>query len=144
MRGVLKRLDPIHDQLLIHAFGGGDIRIAFDPRTQFFRENTRTRLTSIPAGSTLSVDTVIEGGKLFALSVRTGPSHAAELNGQVVRYEAAKSQLIVRDPASPESVSLRITPNTVIVYQGQPASPQALSPGALVRVSFSADSKCGE
>ena len=137
VRGVLKRLDPIHDQLLIRAFGGGDIRIAFDPRTQFFRENPRTRLTSIPAGSTLSVDTVMEGGKLFALSVRTGPPHTAELNGQVVRYEAAKSQLIVRDPTSSEGVSLRIKPSTVIVYQGQPASPQALSPGALVRVSFS-------
>jgi hypothetical protein len=40
VRGVVKRLDPIHDQLLIHAFGGGDIRIAFDARTQLLPENT--------------------------------------------------------------------------------------------------------
>ena len=40
-------------------------------------------------------------------------------------------------PPARTGVSLRITPSTVIVYQGQPASPQALSPGALVRVSFS-------
>src|SRR5258708_12038916 len=34
VRGVLKRLDPVHDQLLIHAFGGGDGRVALAPRTQ--------------------------------------------------------------------------------------------------------------
>ena len=137
VRGVLKRLDPIHDQLLIHSFGGGNIRIAFDARTQLLSENTGTRLTSIPVGSVVSVDTVIDDGKLFARSVRTGSPNAVELNGQVVRYDAAKSQLTVRDPISPESVSLRITPSTIVINRGQPGSPQSLSPGMLVRVWFS-------
>jgi hypothetical protein len=137
VRGVVKRLDPIHDQLLIHTFGGGDLRIAFDGRTQLFSENTRTRLTSIPAGSVVSVDTVIDGGKLFARAVRTGPSNAADLSGQIVGYNAAKSRLTLRDPSSPEGVSLRITSSTTVVNHGQPASLQALSPGMLVRVWFS-------
>ena len=138
VRGVVKRLDPIHDQLLIHTFGGGDIRIAFDGRTQLFSENMRTRFTSIPAGSVVSVDTVIDGGKLFARAVRTGSSNdAAELSGQVVGYNAAKSRLTLRDPSSPEGVSLRITSSTTVVNHGQPASLQALSPGMLVRVWFS-------
>ncbi len=137
VRGVLKRLDPIHDQLLIHAFGGGDIRIAFDARTQLFSENTRTRWMNIPTGSVVSVDTVIDNGKLFARSVRTGRSNTVELNGQVERYDAAKSQLTVRDPMSPEGISLRITPSTMVVNQGQPASPQVLSAGMLVRIAFS-------
>jgi hypothetical protein len=137
VRGVLKRLDPIHDQLLIHAFGGGDIRIAFDARTQLLPETTGKHLISLPAGSVVSVDTVIDNGKLFARAVRTGPSNAAELNGQVVRYDAAKSQLTLRDPMSPKSVSLRITPSTSIVNRGRPASPQDLSAGMLVRVQFS-------
>jgi len=137
VRGVLKRLDPIHDQLLIHAFGGHNIRIAFDARTQLLPENAGTHLISLPAGSVVSVDTVIDNGRLFARSVRTGPSNAVELNGQVVRYDAAKSQLTLRDPMSPKSVSLRITSSTMVVNRGQPASPQALSPGMLVRVQFS-------
>src|SRR6267142_6600109 len=66
VRGVLKRLDPVHDQLLIHAFGGGDVRVAFDPRTQMLTGNERTAFTSLPVGSVVSVDTVIDGGKLFA------------------------------------------------------------------------------
>jgi hypothetical protein len=138
VRGVVKRLDPIHDQLLIHTFGGGDIRIAFDGRTQLFSENMRTRFTSIPAGSVVSVDTVIDGGKLFARAVRTGSSNdAAELSGQVVGYNAAKSRLTLRDPISPDGVSLRITSSTTVVNQGQAVSSQALSPGMLVRVWFS-------
>jgi len=137
VRGVVKRLDPIHDQLLIHTFGGGDLRIAFDGRTQLVSENMGTRLTSIPAGSVVSIDTVIDGGKLFARAVRTGPSNAAELSGQIVGYNAAKSLLTLRDPINPDGVSLRITSSTTVVNQGQPASPQALSPGMLVRVWFS-------
>lgn len=136
MRGVVKRVDPIHDQLLIHIFGGHDIRIAFDPRTQFFPEKTSAHLTSLPAGSVVSVDTVIDHGRLFALSVRTGAAEAAELNGQVLQYDAAKGQLTLRDPESPKSVSVRITPNTTIVNRGDPASAQILAPGMLVRVSF--------
>jgi hypothetical protein len=136
VRGVLKRVDPIHDQLLIHAFGGHDVRIAFDPRTEFLPANAKARLTSISPGSVVSVDTVIEGGKLFAIAVRTGSSNAAEIHGQVVRYDAAKSRLTLRDPISPESVAMQVTPNTVVVNRGQPASPQALAPGMLVQVWF--------
>ena len=136
MRGVVKRVDPIHDQLLIHLFGGHDIRIAFDPRTQFFSEKTGAHLTSLQAGSVVSVDTVIDHGKLFALSVRTGAAEAAELNGQVLQYDAARGQLTLRDPGSPKIVSVRITPNTTIVNRGEPASAQILAPGTLVRVSF--------
>jgi len=137
IRGVVKRLDPIHDQMLIHAFGGGDIRIAFDARTQLLTETTSTPLISIPLGSVVSVDTVIDHGKLFARSVRTGTSHVVELNGQIVRYDAARSQLTMRDPASPGDISLGITHDTTIVNRGQSVSPQALSPGMLVRVQFS-------
>jgi hypothetical protein len=138
VRGVLKRLDPIHDQLLIHVFGGGNLRIAFDGRTQLISENAHADMISLPAGSVVSVDTVIDDGKLFARSVRTGPSNPVELNGQVVRYDAAKSQLTLRDPMSPENISLRITPSTTVINRGQPASPQALSPGMLVQVQLSA------
>jgi hypothetical protein len=137
VRGVVKRLDPIHDQLWIRAFGGHDIRIAFDARTQLVTENADTHLISLPPGSVVSVDTVIDNGKLFARAVRTGPADAIELNGQVVRYDAAKSQLTLRDPMSPKSVSLRITSSTMVVNRGQPASPQDLSAGMLVRVQFS-------
>jgi len=141
VRGVLKRLDPIHDQLLIQAFGGGDIRIAFDARTQLLPDGAGSHVISIPPGSVVSVDTVIDQGKLFARSVRTGSSEAVELNGQVVRYDAAKSELTLRDPLSPQNVSLRITPGTTVVNRGQSVSPQALSAGMLVRVQFSPKQK---
>lgn len=139
VRGVVKRLDPIHDQLVIHSFGGGDLKVNFDPRTQLLPENKPMLLTSLPAGSVVSVDTVMENGKLFARSVRTNPSGsiAVELSGQVVRYNVEKSELTLRDPLTPDNISLRITPGTVFVKGGQQSSVQALSEGMLVKVYFS-------
>jgi hypothetical protein len=61
----------------------------------------------------VSVDTVIDQWKaVCALGANRAHPNAVELNGQVVRYDAARSQLTLRDPMSPKSVSLRITPST--------------------------------
>ena len=142
VRGVLKQLDPIHDQMLVRPFGGRDVRIAFDPRTQLLPANApadskaSTAWSAIPKGSVVSVDTVLEGGKLFAVTVRTAPSTAAEMNGQVLRYDPTRSRLFLRDPLSPESVSFRVTGNTTVVNRGQTSSPQALSEGMLVHLWF--------
>lgn len=140
VRGVLKRNDAVHDQLVIRAFGGRDVRISFDPRTKLLPENT-SHVTSIPVGAVVSVDTVTDHGRLFARSVRMGASSstAVELSGKVVRYDAGSSRLILRDPISPENVSLRVTGSTLVVNQGKAASTQALAPGMLVRVKFFAD-----
>ncbi len=143
VRGVLKQLDPIHDQMVVRAFGGRDVKIAFDPRTQLKPGNATTASSkntdwaAIPTGSVVSVDTVVESGKLFAVTVRSGgPSTAAEMNGQVLRYDATRSRLILRDPLSPESVSFRVTANTTVINRGQASSPQALSEGTLVHLWF--------
>ncbi len=139
VRGTVKKLDPVHDQILLHAFGGGDLKIAFDPRTKILPEEAKMRLTSLPVGTVISVDTVMENGKLFARSVRTSESSngVVELNGKVVRYDAEKSRLILRDSLSPQNVTLRVTPSTVVLNQGKPSSTQALSSDMLVRVRFS-------
>jgi hypothetical protein len=136
VRGVLKRVDPIYDQLVVHTFGDGDIRIAFDGQTKLLAENADTRLSNIPAGSVLSVDTVIDDGKVFASFVRIGTAASAELNGQVVRYDPSRSQLTLRDPISPENISLRVTSSTKVVNRGQATTAQNLSPGMLVRVWY--------
>src|SRR3974390_369284 len=118
VRGLLKSVDPIHDVLVVHVFGGGDLRILFDARTQLFQKNSRMRATGLTPGTVVSVDTVIDNGKLFARTVRTDSSNAGELNGQVVRYDAGASQVTIRDAMSPKEISLRITGATAFVSQG--------------------------
>ena len=137
VRGVLKKLDPIHDTLFIRPFGGGEVRINFDERTSLLQDSGRSRLLNLPSGSIVSVDTVIDNGKLFARSVRMGGMGAAELSGQVVGFDAAKSVLTLSDPLSPKTVSVRVDPQTKITSDGQAVSAQTLSSGMLVRVSFS-------
>src|SRR5580698_6696984 len=148
VRGVLKRVDPIHDQFVVQAFGGGEIKVGFDGQTKFLSAaSTSTASTpnastpdalNIPAGSVISLDVVTEGGRLFAKSVRTGTVSPAEINGQVVGYDPTRSRLTLRDAASMKEFSLRINPSTSIVNQGHPISAQALATGMLVRAHFSA------
>jgi hypothetical protein len=78
----------------------------------------------------------MDHGKLFARTVRLAAPSVGELSCQVVHYDAAKSQLMVRDAGSSENIALRVTSNTTVINRGQPSSPQALSPGMLVRVKF--------
>lgn len=137
VRGVLKRVDPIYDQLVIHTFGDGDVRIAFDGQTKLLADNGEKLLSNVRAGSVLSVDTVMDEGKLFATFVRLGTTSSAELDGQVVRYEPTRSQLILRDPINPENISLRVTGDTRVAKGGQPSTAEKLSPGMLVRVRYS-------
>jgi len=134
VRGVLEHVDPIHDQLLIHAFGGGDVRISFDQRTELASAGAVTRLEGVPKGTVLSIDTVMESGKLFARSVRIGSYHALELNGQIVRYDPTRSALTLRDPMSPDVTVLHLSPETTIVGVSRPGSREDLLPGALARV----------
>ena len=136
VRGVLKRFDPIHDELLVHPFGGHDLHIAFDTRTELVQDDTRTQVAGIPPGSVVSVDTVMDGGKLFARTVRVTAATAGEMSGQVVRYDASKSRLVLHDPGSPEDVTLHVTANTTVTNHDQRASLDALTPGALVHVNF--------
>lgn len=114
------------------------MRISFDGRTKISPDDSRAKLASLPAGSIVSVDTVTMDSKLFATSVRTSASSNAELNGQVVRYDATRSQLTLRDSISPENVTVRITPNTTVVKEGRNTPAQYLSSGTLVHVWFSA------
>ena len=93
-----------------------------------------------------NIDLKMRSGGREIQTVAAHPSHPfagrhliqpAELNGQIVRYDATRSRLTLRDPMSPQSLALRVTPSTVIVNHGQPASPQTLSAGMLVQVWFS-------
>jgi hypothetical protein len=133
---VLKRLDPIHDELVVHTFGGGDIHVAFDTRSELVRDSTRTQVAGIPAGSIVSVDTVMDNGKLFARTVRLTAPSAGDMSGQVVRYDPSKGQLVLRDPVSPQNITLRVSASTSVVNHDKPVSLDSLTPGALVHVNF--------
>jgi hypothetical protein len=137
VRGVVRRFDPVYDQLVVHSFGGGDIRVSFDVATTFLPEGTK-RTPDIATGSVVSVDTAIKDGKLFALSIRTDTPTLAELNGQVVQFDPTRSRLTVRDLINPQAVTLRIAPETKVLNEGQTTSAQTLTEGMLVRVWFSA------
>lgn len=137
VRGVLERMDPIYDQLVIRPFGGRDMRVGFNPQTNFFPQGANRLSPAIADGSIVSVDTVMNDGRLYALSVRTDTPRLAELHGEVVGVDETRSRLTLRS-AGLELVFLRITSGTSVTDQGRVSSVQGLIPGTLVRVWFSA------
>jgi hypothetical protein len=139
--GTIARLDRVLDVMTVQPFGGGDLKIAFDPRTTILRGSAPALSTDLKPGERISLDAVLDGNQVFARTIRILPPRAAgESNGQVVSYNAARSELVMRDPVFPKTIDMRITPNTTIVQNGKTVSRQALVKGALIAVQFDADS----
>ena len=141
LRGTLKRMDPVRNQLVLHTFGGGDLHIWFDPRTKLVAESGNSRWSALTVGQILSIDAVSHQGKLFARSVRTEQATSSEMSGQIVSYDATRSRLTLRDRMSPQQFSLKVLPSTVVTNGTQPSSMQGLQQGMLVHVWFTASDR---
>lgn len=138
--GTLTQLDPVRDQLVVHAFGGHKTRIDFDPRTHFFFNGTPVGQNDLKAGQRVYVDTMLNGDKVFAKSVwiETAPAQG-DAQGQVVSYQPEENTLVVRDELSSLPAQFHLSPATTIT-QGEEKVPAAdLTPGALVSLTFSRD-----
>jgi hypothetical protein len=137
--GTIQRVDRIRDQLTVQVFGGGKLKVAFDPRTRIYQGSTLGSAPDLRPGDRVYVDTILDGSTIFARNIRLAKAAAGgRSQGAVMSYRADKNELIVRDLLSPDPVKLRLTPNTQIVADGRAAFASQLVPGTLVDVSFAA------
>lgn len=137
--GTIQKVDRIRDQLTVQVFGGGKMKIAFDPRTHIYQGSTQASAPDLRPGDRVYVDTILDGSTIFARNIRLAKAAAGgKSEGVVVSYRADKNELIVRDLLSPDPVKLRFTSNTQIVQDGRAAFASQLVPGTLVDVSFAA------
>jgi hypothetical protein len=126
------------------------MNILFDQRTKVYRDGVETPLSDLHPEEHASVETVLDGGNIFALSVHT-LSHAPEGNcqGQVLGFDPRNGDLTVHNSLSGQTVHLRVPPNTPIERVGQSSfsssSPGAsdLMHGALLSIQFLADNRGG-
>jgi len=135
--GTVLKLDPIRDRVVVRAFGGREIAIAFDVRTKVIREKTAVSTREIQPGARIYADTVLVDGRIFAKTVRilTGPA-VGEASGQVAAYDPTRGVLKVRDALSAEPVAVEITPETTIRAGDRAVGPSQLAVGTLVRIAF--------
>ncbi len=135
--GRVEKLDRVQDRLTLQVFGGGKMKVVFDPRTRIYRDGAPASAADLRPGDRVYVDTILDGSTVFARSIRlksTAPT--GESQGVIVSYR--RGVLTMRDRLSPHSVTVRLSPSTRIVKGDKVSSATELVPGALVAVKFGA------
>jgi len=135
--GTIQKVDRVRDQLTVQVFGGGKMKVLFDPRTQISQGGAKASAPDLHPGDRVYVDTVLDGSAIFARSIRlVGAAAGGKSQGVVVSYRPDKGELVLRDLLSPDPVKLRLSSRTQIIQDKQPASASRLAPGTLVEVDF--------
>jgi len=146
--GEIRELDPVRDQITLKVYGERPMKILFDERTEVFRDGARIPLRDLRPEEHASVQTTLDGTKLFAVSIHMlSRSQDGEYEGRVLRFDPGTGELTVASGLSRETVKLLVQNGTSIVREGQNAfssersGPSDLVTGSLVAVQFSASEK---
>jgi len=139
--GFIRHVDQLRDELTLNIYGGHQMKIFFDQRTHIFRDGQPASLNDLRPGERVSVETLLDGDDIFARSIHSlTQSIDGQCHGQVLSFDAAKRELLVRDGLAPQPIRVQVPASATIVGQGQQAaSPNALERGALVAVTFRSD-----
>jgi hypothetical protein len=135
--GTVIRVDPIRDRVVLRAFGGRDVSVDFDVRTRILREETPVSTRELRPGARIYADTALVNGRIFAKTIRIGPSAATgEANGQVTAYDAGTRRLKIRTALAAEPLEVQIIATTTIRTGERTVDSSTLTVGSLVHVTF--------
>jgi hypothetical protein len=144
--GAIQDVDPVRDQFTLKIFGGKSMKILFDERTQVYHDGKKTPLRDLRPNDHASVETVLDGTSVFALSVHMlSQIPEGEREGEVLNYDQGAHELTVSDTLGRDPIKLSVPAGTDIVRQGQAASSSQgsgssdLVKGTLISVKFASD-----
>jgi Domain of unknown function (DUF5666) len=142
--GTLQKLDRVRDEMTIRVFGGGRMKIWFDPRTHIYLRGSEAKASDLREGERVYVDTMLDGTTIFARNIRIKADQAqGQSQGVVTEYRADRGELTLRDALSPSAVHIRLGSSTQIKQGDRTVSLSTLSPGCLVAVEFDSDRSAG-
>ncbi len=137
--GKVVGVDRVRNKVTVEAFGGKKMKFGFDERTHIYRDGRETTEVGIRKGDRVYVDAQLVGSTAFARNIRVmEKSGPADAQGQIVRYDASRGAIVLRDALSSEPATFRLSPDTVV--RGKASSVSELREGALVSVTFTPDS----
>jgi hypothetical protein len=136
--GSIQNVDRVRDQLTLQIFGGGKMKVLFDPRTHIYEGKTQVSALDLRPGDRVYIDTILNGSTIFARNIRVAGAASGKSQGVVLSYRADKGELVLRDLLSPDPIKLHLTPRTQVVQDGHAAFASQLLPGTLVDVNFAA------
>ena len=89
--GRVGKVDHVRDEIMVQPFGGRNLRIVFDGRTQIFRDGVKATASDLRGGDKIYVDTVLDGTTIFAKNIRIQTQRTSgESRGQVVSVDPAE------------------------------------------------------
>jgi len=136
--GTISNLDRVRDQITVRPFGGHDMKILFDGRTQILLDGNKATSVDIKPGSKVYVDTVLDGATIFAKNIRVVSKGAfGQSRGQIVDFDRSRSEMTLNDGLNPQSFKVKIMPGTKVIADGHETSTNALRTGTLVAIEFS-------
>jgi hypothetical protein len=146
--GLIGGVDPVQDVLTLNVYGGHPMKIFYDERTHFYRNGQKTPLADLRPEERASVETVLDGSDVYALSVHMlTQTPQGQCQGQILRYNAATGTLTVRNSLSGLPIRLQVSAQTKIARLGQPSFMAQsrglgdLNTGALVSIKFQPDAQ---
>lgn len=146
--GQIATVDPVLDQLTLHVFGEKPVKILFDERTQVYRNGTKIPLHDLRPEEHASVQTILEGPNIFAISIHMlSDVPQGETQGRVLDFNPETRELTLGSSLSRDPIRLQLREDTPVTRQGQGTFTSAsqgqsdLVSGALVTVTFDASEK---
>jgi hypothetical protein len=144
--GLVRNVDLVRDQFTLAVFGGRPMMIRFDARTRLYRDGIKIGPGELKANEHASVETVLDGTDVFALSVRMlSRSPEGECQGRVSHYNPATRELTISGSPSREPIMLLVPAGTPVLRQEDAASssrnsnPSELVVGTLISARFNGD-----
>ena len=148
MGGEIQKLDPMRDQFQLKSIGQKPMTILFDERTQVFLDGKRIRLRELRSDSAASVQTILDGTNVFAISIHLlSGAPEGDLQGQVLSYNLDTRELTVSGAASKDPLKLIVPLNTPITRVGQGESSALhsgtsdLIKGTIISLTFQSSKK---
>jgi hypothetical protein len=144
--GEIRFIDPVKDVIVLRIFGRGPVKILFDERTQVFRDGKKIPLHDLRPSDHASVQTVLDGTDIFALSIHIlSQTPQGDYQGRVLSYNPASTELMISSITSREPMKLLVPATTRVVREGQPGFTSGqrglgdLVHGSLISVKFEPD-----
>jgi hypothetical protein len=138
----------VRDQLTLKVSGERPMKILFDERTEVYRDGKRVPLRDVRPEEHASVQTTLDGSKIFAVSIHMlSNAGQGEYEGRVLSFDPSTGELEVAAGRSRETIKMHIAKSTLLERAGQSAfasqraGTQDLAAGALISAQFGASGK---
>jgi hypothetical protein len=136
--GTVREIDPIRNRMVVSVYGGKTMDVIFDDRTQVTRNGADLSYMAIRKGDPVYLDTQLYQRKIYAKQIQVITKvDAADVSGQVVRFDPKTRVLELRDSLSARPFTFTLDPNAAVTSNGGKAeSISEVRPGALVTAHF--------